>query len=232
MTQKPTCSYFGPALLKNGKNGDWKCLCCVELEKLEGVDMNIANVYSSDGVLNPLKTKDYSFDVVNQMEEQDVSTHLTYFVSVLKSLMEDDHKYTDALGSKITKKKIEFEVQKIKEPKTRFKEWVGMSLPIKPESFRMLEFEMATNYGLRLNLDPTKVQANMNAMTNCLIVLSKRELGEALTYFQSWFTENFGNVDTMVGYLVNTKTIEFVSQLMRRTDEIVAHANLLSFESG
>jgi len=29
MTQNPTYSYFGPALVKNGNNGDWKCLCCV-----------------------------------------------------------------------------------------------------------------------------------------------------------------------------------------------------------
>ena len=39
ITQHPTCSYFGPALQKHGTTGEWKCLCCVELEKLEGVDM-------------------------------------------------------------------------------------------------------------------------------------------------------------------------------------------------
>ena len=91
---------------------------------------------------------------------------------------------------------------------------------------------MAVNYGLRLNLDATKVQANLNATNNCLIVLSKREFGEALTYFQSWFTKSFGNVDTMVGYLVTTKTIEFVSQLMRKTDEIVAYANYFRLKQG
>ena len=121
-TQHPTCSYFGPALQKHGTTGEWKCLCCVELEKLEGVDMNVANIYSSDRVLSPLKTQDYTFDKVNQMEENVVDTHLTYFVSVLRSLVKDDHDYTDASGSKITKKKTKFVVQKIKEPKTRFKE--------------------------------------------------------------------------------------------------------------
>ena len=188
--------------------------------------MDIAKVYSSDGVLKPLKTQEYTFDRVNQMEEQEVTTHLTYFAFVLKSLMEDDHEYTNANGSKIMKTKTVFEVQKVKEPKTRFKTWVDMmSLPIKPESLHKLAFEMAYNYGLRLNQDPTKVQANLNAMNNCLIVLSKRELVEALTYFQAWVTENFGDIDTMVGYLVTIKTIEFVGHGMRRTDEIVAYAN-------
>jgi hypothetical protein len=69
-------------------------------------------------------------------------------------------------------------------------------------------------------------------MNNCLIVLSKREFGEALTHFQSWFSDNFGNVDTMVGYLVMMKTIEFVSQLMRKTDEIVAYATYYRLRQG
>ena len=90
---------------------------------------------------------------------------------------------------------------------------------------RKLAFEMACNYRLQLKQDPTKVQANLNAMNNCLVVLAKRELGEALTYFQAWVTENFGDIDTMVGYLVTIRTIEFVGHGMRRADEIVAYAN-------
>ena len=232
VTQHPTCSYFGPALQKHGTTGEWKCLCCVEQEKLEGVEMNVENIYSSEGHLNPLNTQDYTFDKVNQMEENVVDTHLAYFVTVLRSLTKDDHEHTDASGSKVTRKKTEFTVQKIKEPKIRFKEWVGLSLPIDPLSFRKLEFEMAINYGLRLSPDATKAQANLNQMNNCLIVLSKREFGEALTHFQSWFSDNFGNVDTMVGYLVMMKTIEFVSQLMRKTDEIVAYATYYRLRQG
>ena len=34
MIQNATCVYFGPALQKNGKDGQWKCKCCVELEVL------------------------------------------------------------------------------------------------------------------------------------------------------------------------------------------------------
>ena len=232
VTQHPTCSYFGPALQKHGTTGEWKCLCCVEQEKLEGVEMNVESIYSSEGHLNPLNTQDYTFDKVNQMEENVVDTHLAYFVTVLRSLTKDDHEHTDASGSKVTKKKTEFTVQKIKEPKNRFKEWVGLSLPIDPLSFRKLEYEMAINYGLRLSPDATKAQANLNQMNNCLIVLSKREFGEALTHFQSWFSDNFGNVDTMVGYLVMMKTIEFVSQLMRKTDEIVAYATYYRLRQG
>ena len=86
--------------------------------------MDIAKIYSSDGVLNPLKPQEYTFDRVNQMDEQEVSTHLTYFAFVLKSLMDDNHEYTNAATSKITKTKTEFEIQKVKEPKTRFKAWV------------------------------------------------------------------------------------------------------------
>ena len=74
--------------------------------------MDIAKVYSSDGVLNPLKTQEYTFDRVNQMDEQEVTTHLTYFAFVLRSLMDDDHEYTNATGSKITKTKTVFEVQR------------------------------------------------------------------------------------------------------------------------
>ena len=85
---------------------------------------------------------------------------------------------------------------------------------------------------VRLNQDPTKAQANLNSMNNCVIVLSKRELGEAIASFQEWLSNNFGNVDSMVGYLVTMKTIEFVSHCMRRTDEVAAYAAYFRLKQG
>ena len=105
--------------------------------------MDIARVYSSDGILNPLNTEKYTFDFVNQMEDGEVSSHLTFFVAVLKLLMSDDHEFSDAAGAAVKKKKND--ILKIKNPKQYFKSYGDMSLPVKPSSMRDLAYTMSIN---------------------------------------------------------------------------------------
>jgi len=230
--QQPSCSYYGPCLVKQNEQDNWMCYCCADIKRLEGNDLDNDKVFDSQGKINPMKTSEYTFDKINQMADADVVTHLDHFLFILRRLTQDAHRFKDADGEEQIRAKNVFKLQSVKEAHKRFQKHNGMSLPVSAETFRSFVYELGTAYGLRSNKNPTILSCNTNSLNNTVLTLMERTVGESMEEFQSWFATNVGEVDSLVGFLITIATIEFVSHCIRQTDEITAYAVYFRLKQG
>lgn len=221
------CDAFTPSVVNVGETSTdptWVCLNCNDEDRYKGI---LVENRSDPLHLTLIDAKRLSFHYIRGLTYAQVLAESARCKETMRELCGDVAKvYNSEDGVLEEIAKTERELAKVKDPEAIFSKYKGLSHPIEPSKLKQLFTRMENKFGVRTaTSSPLKFTASTSKIHGALIELCKEDLKTQLDAYFAWFSDVYGDADTLFGLHCTRHALESVAKTNQLIEHFYAYCN-------